>query len=58
MATVLVVEDDRGKDSRGSGAGLAVARNVVVLQGGEITAESAPGQGTTVRFRHPAARSH
>lgn len=43
-------------DSRGSGLGLAIARNLVVAHGGEITAESEPGRGTTVRFSVPAGR--
>jgi signal transduction histidine kinase len=48
----------RAQGSRGSGVGLAVARNLVALHGGEIGAESAPGQGTSVRFRLPAAPPH
>jgi signal transduction histidine kinase len=48
----------RAGGSRGSGVGLAVARNLVALHGGEISADSAPGQGTTVRFRLPATPPH
>lgn len=43
----------RGPDSRGSGLGLAIARDVVEAHGGVISAESRPGQGTTVRFTLP-----
>lgn len=43
----------KSKDSRGSGLGLAIARNLITLHGGEITAESEPGVGTTVRFTLP-----
>jgi two-component system, OmpR family, phosphate regulon sensor histidine kinase PhoR len=39
----------------GSGLGLSIARHLIELQGGTITAESVPGQGTTVRVRLPRA---
>jgi len=42
-----------GDDSRGSGLGLAIARQLVVAHGGEITAESVHGSGTTIRVRLP-----
>ncbi len=42
-----------GDDSRGSGLGLAIARQLVVAHGGEITAESKLGMGTTIRVRLP-----
>ena len=40
-------------DSSGSGLGLAIARNLVLAHGGEIEAESAPGEGTTIRITLP-----
>ncbi len=43
----------KSKESRGMGLGLAIARNLIVLQGGDIQAESAPGKGTTIRFWLP-----
>jgi signal transduction histidine kinase len=43
-----------GDDSSGSGLGLAIARQLVVAHGGEITAESLPGAGTTIRLRLPS----
>jgi two-component system sensor histidine kinase BaeS len=45
----------KSRDSRGSGLGLAIARNLVAAHGGRISAESAPGRGTTVRFSLPPA---
>jgi two-component system, OmpR family, sensor histidine kinase BaeS len=45
----------KSKDSRGTGLGLAIARSVVRAHGGEISAASVPGQGTTMRFTLPRA---
>ncbi len=41
-------------DSGGSGLGLTIAKNLVAAHGGEISAESTPGEGTIVRFTLPA----
>lgn len=43
-------------DSRGTGLGLAIARNLVAVHGGEISALSELGQGTTIRFTLPLAK--
>jgi len=43
----------KSADSGGAGLGLAIARSLVEAHGGRITAESAPGQGTTMRFVLP-----
>ncbi len=45
----------RSRDSGGSGLGLAIAKNLVAAHGGEIRAESAPGQGTTITFTLPVS---
>jgi len=43
----------KSRDSGGMGLGLAIARRLVELHGGTLAAESAPGQGTTMRVRLP-----
>jgi signal transduction histidine kinase len=39
----------------GTGLGMTIARNIILAHGGAITVESAPAQGTTVRFTLPLA---
>ena len=47
---------DRARGGQpGSGLGLSIARHLVELQGGTITAESTPGSGTVVRVQLPRA---
>jgi two-component system sensor histidine kinase BaeS len=43
----------KGSESRGSGLGLAIAKGIVTAHGGNISADSTPGQGTTIRFSLP-----
>ena len=45
----------KSADSRGTGLGLTIAKNLVAAHGGNIIAESdgAPGRGTTIRFTLP-----
>lgn len=43
----------KSRDSRGTGLGLAIAKNLVVAHGGEISAQSELGAGTTIRFTLP-----
>lgn len=45
----------RSPESPGAGLGLAIARSLVTAHGGEITATSAPGEGTLIRFTLPRA---
>ncbi|MCS6881755.1 MAG: ATP-binding protein [Oscillochloridaceae bacterium] len=46
-------DPSRSRASGGAGLGLAIARRIVEAHGGRIWAESAPGQGATVRFTLP-----
>ena len=43
----------KGPESRGSGLGLTIAKGLVVAHGGEISATSDPGRGTTIAFTVP-----
>ena len=37
----------------GTGLGLAIARQTILAHNGDVTAESEPGRGTTIRFIFP-----
>jgi two-component system sensor histidine kinase BaeS len=43
----------KGSTSRGSGLGLTIARSIVTVHGGDITASSQRGSGTVVTFTLP-----
>ena len=43
----------KGTRSRGSGLGLTIARSLVAAHGGEISAESTVGRGTTMKVTLP-----
>jgi two-component system, OmpR family, sensor kinase len=45
----------RASDSRGFGLGLAISRTVVENHGGQMSVESVPGCGATLRIRFPVA---
>ena len=47
----------RSADRRGAGLGLAIARGIVEAHGGQIRAESKPGEGSTFVFTLPRART-
>ncbi len=47
----------KGSNSRGSGLGLSISRDLVQAHGGAITLESQPGVGTTARVVLPGAPS-
>jgi signal transduction histidine kinase len=47
----------KGSESRGSGLGLTIARGIVTAHGGEITASSQLGRGTTVTLTLPRSET-
>lgn len=47
------VDDDRSRDTGGSGLGLSIIKNVVKKHGGEIALESALGKGSTFTVKLP-----
>jgi two-component system sensor histidine kinase BaeS len=46
----------RDRATGGSGLGLSIARQIVIDHGGQITAESQPGAGTTMTILLPPER--
>ena len=48
-------ERARAMNTQGSGLGLAIVKSIMDLHSGKLEVESAPGEGTTVRMRFPAA---
>ena len=51
------VDPARSRDDGGTGLGLAIVKHLVERMGGEITAKSTLGRGTTIQFTLPAART-
>ncbi len=43
----------KGRDSLGTGLGLAIAKQLIAAHGGDIRAESTPGEGTRISFELP-----
>jgi signal transduction histidine kinase len=48
-------DESRSRSTGGSGLGLAIVKQLVELHGGQVWAESEPGQGTTIRLTLPVA---
>jgi two-component system, OmpR family, sensor kinase len=48
-------DDSRTRSSGGAGLGLAIAASLTAAHGGEITVDTAPGQGAAFRVRLPMA---
>jgi len=46
----------KGSSSKGSGLGLTIAKGIVTAHGGDISASSGAGEGTTVTFTLPKMR--
>jgi heavy metal sensor kinase len=49
------VDSARSRASGGSGLGLAIVRHIAEAHGGEVSAQSEPGRGSTFRVRLPLA---
>lgn len=49
----VIVEDFLGKELDGRGLGLSAAQQPASLHGGELAAQSEPGQGSTFRLTLP-----
>ena len=47
------VDKSRSRATGGSGLGLAIVKKFVEAHGGEVRAESSPGQGTRISFTLP-----
>jgi two-component system phosphate regulon sensor histidine kinase PhoR len=48
------IDPARARAEGGTGLGLAIVKHLVESMGGDISATSRPGKGTTIRFRLPA----
>jgi two-component system phosphate regulon sensor histidine kinase PhoR len=49
------VDRARSRELGGTGLGLAIVKHLVIAHSGELSIESEPGRGTTVRFTLPVA---
>lgn len=47
------VDKGRSRENGGTGLGLSIVKHIVQLHGGQVWAESTPGQGTAIRFSVP-----
>jgi two-component system sensor histidine kinase CpxA len=51
------LDDSRERKTGGAGLGLAITKQAVVLHGGKVIAENAPGGGLEVQITLPATPS-
>ena len=56
LAPFVQVDSELSREFEGTGLGLPLAKNLVLLHGGELTLDSAVGTGTTVRIELPPDR--
>jgi PAS domain S-box-containing protein len=52
------VEGQRARTFEGAGIGLSLVRELVLLHGGEISAQSSPGEGATFHLKLPFGAAH
>ena len=52
------IEGQRGRTQEGTGIGLALVAELVRLHGGEVGAESVPGEGSAIFVTIPRGRAH
>lgn len=50
------VDKGRSRESGGTGLGLSIVKHIVVQHGGDIQAQSGPGEGTTIEITLPHAK--
>ena len=49
------VDKARSREQGGTGLGLAIVKHIALVHGGQVAAESAPGEGSTFRLSLPIA---
>ena len=52
------VEGQKGRSFEGSGIGLSLVKEIVILHGGKIEVESEPGRGSSFKIRIPFGIAH
>lgn len=51
------VDKGRSRERGGTGLGLSITKHIILLHGGEVSAESEAGKGTSIRFSLPYRRT-